>query len=206
MAHIAAIPASFVPGVGGPLSKALDGVGAAGDALGAAGKGLADSRITDATFNQRQDALNQQRYGNDLAGARLNLTAPSERAHTSVQGDILANAKPFAFTGGTHMVGNIPVPDASGGLSPDLFSANTRALGTKMSADALADSSRLPNGGAIGAAPRLTPLPQAGAMDTILNTAGTIGNFADILKRYQGAQKPVGMASNADPNDQNGWG
>lgn len=155
----------------------LDLAGKVGNAFGAAGKGAADGRVTQAGIQQRQDALEQQRYGNQLAGAQFALNAPKQRASNSVKGDILANAQDFAW-GAPTMVGNIPVPTSTGGLRPSLFSDHTRALGQRMSSDALA-------GAKTGAdnlpVPSLTPLPEAGMGSDILTTAGLFGGLADAF-------------------------
>jgi hypothetical protein len=179
----------------------LQTAGEIGNALGANAAGRAAGRVDESAINQRQDQIAQQRYQNEINAAKLNLDAPGQRASTSVHGDILANAKPFTWGGGTDMVGNIPVPRYSGGLSPEMFSDNTRALGSQMSSQALADNGAM-GGRAIGAAPGLTELPQSGATDSILNTAGTLGNFASILSNYAGAKKkqPVPVYGDGEIN------
>lgn len=159
-----------------PMSY-LDLAGKIGNPLGAAAKGAADARLTQAGVNQRQDQLEQQRYGNQITGAKFALTAPQQRASNSVKGDILANASDFAW-GAPTMSGNIPIPSSTGGLRPSLFSGNTRALGQQMSSDALAGAKagtdNLP-------VPGLTPLPEAGLGSDILTTAGAIGGLADAF-------------------------
>ncbi len=137
--------------------------GAVGGALGAAGQGAAQGRLTQTELNQRQDALAQQQYQNQL-------TAPGKIAGNSVRGDILSNAQNFSY-GAPTMVGNIPVPTSSGGLRPSIFSDNTRQLGARQSADALA----------MPGPPALTPMDTAGTGSSILNAAGAIGSFADLL-------------------------
>lgn len=141
----------------------LGAAGAIGDTLGAASQGAAQGRILQTELNQGQDRAAQDRY-------KTQITAPRQIAANSVQGDILANAQDFAW-GAPEMVGNIPVPTSTGGLRPSIFSDNTRALGRRMSADALATPPP----------PDLTPMDEAGAGTSILNTAGAIGSFADLL-------------------------
>lgn len=144
-------------------SSYLDLAGKVGSTLGAASEGAAQGRIQQTLLNQGQDRLTQDRY-------RTQITAPQTIANNSVRGDILANVKDFAY-GAPTMVGNIPVPTSTGGIRPSILSDNTRELGRRMSADALAT----------GGPPDLTPMDEAGAGTSILNTAGTIGAFADLL-------------------------
>jgi hypothetical protein len=151
--------------------------GKVGDALGAAGAGAAQGRITQTELNQKQDALALQRYNDQLAGARFSLQAPQMRAANSVKGDILSNAKDFAW-GAPSMVGNIPVPSSTGGLRPSIFSDNTRALGGQMSSDALAGAR---SGADNLPVPNLTPMDTAGAGSGYLTTAGIIGGLSDAL-------------------------
>lgn len=155
----------------------------------------------------------------DLRQRKFGLDAPGQRAGNAVRGDILSNARDVAFTG---VSPKIPVPQISGGLRPSMFSDNTRALGANMSAQARREQEKgdtfapLPNlptySGPTGSlpdykslgvpppayvappsAPSLTGLPQSGALDNILGTAGTVGSlaglFGDYLKKYR---RPAG--------------
>lgn len=178
--------ASGGPGVGSILKTAAS----VGGALGAAGSGAAGARLTEAQLQQRQDQLAQQGYLDQLQGANTDLnqkkfalTAPATRASTSVKGDILANAKDFSY-GAPTMVGDIPVPSSSGGLRPSILSDNSRALGRTISAQQLANQQAGDQFAPLPTPPTLTPLPQPGATSNILNTAGTIGNFAQLLAKY----------------------
>lgn len=187
------------------LNVATGGIaGSILDTAGALAGGRQQGRETDAAFQQRQDQLAQQRYANELAGTRLNLDAPGVRAGQSVRGDILSSAQPFQWSGATKMVGNIPVPQSTGGLNPGIFSPKTRALGAQITDQALADNTAM-GGKAIGAPPALTDLPRPNTFDRILQTAGTIGglapNFADLLNKYK---KP--SSTYIDPNDTVGYG
>ena len=80
--------------------------------VAAIGKGRADGRVTEADVNQ-----NQARAEADIFRTRMEaaLKGPSMEARSAAIGDTLANVKPFAWTGGTSMVGNIPVPLSNGG-------------------------------------------------------------------------------------------
>ena len=162
---------------GSKVDNILNIAGKIGNVASNAAAGAASGRMDQAAIQQRQDALNLQRYQDQIAGAKLNLDAPGQRAGNAVRGDILANAQPFQWTGSTHQVGNIPVPDATGGLSPALFSDSTRALGKLLPTQALTQQQT--NGGnAIGAPPDLTSLPTPSGIDSLLSTAGTLGSFA----------------------------
>lgn len=200
---------------GGALAggKVADALGLGGQAAGALASGRAAGRVSEAGVNQDQDRLALQRYQTqvgatnaqnsfnlgaanyglnaadaDLSRRKFALDAPGQRARNSVRGDILANAQdvsiatPFAK------------PSISGGLRPSMFSGNTRALGSAMSADALAGQQKgdtfdalpsTPSYVAPPSAPGLTPLPQAGGVDKFLTTAGTLGSFADLLAKYK---------------------
>lgn len=166
----------------GAAGTYLDRAGQVSDALNGLNSGLQHGREAETNATQTQDRNAISRYGAETNAARLNLAAPQARGQTSVQGDILANAKPFSWTGQTKMVGNIPVPQSTGGLSPDVFSDNTRTLGKEMSANALTDNRRL-GGDAIGPAPPLTPPAQAGTGSRILSGASTALN---IWNAYRG--------------------
>lgn len=176
------------PFTGGASLAGIPMLDALGQVASGVGAGRQQGRESEAGFQQRQDQLGQSRYLNEIAGARTNLEAPQQRAQNSVRGDILANAQPFQWTGTNKMVGNIPVPEFSGGLNPGLFSDNTRRLGQEMNEQAL--TSQYANGGnVVGAPPALTPLPQAGKMDSILSTFGQLAPFLSMIP-YGRQQSP----------------
>lgn len=189
-AGTAAVPATTgALGTAGTIAKGLTAGKGILDAASALAQGRANGRAQEALVNQSQDR-------NAINAAQVNLGAGQKRGAQAVQGDILANAQPFKFTGSTHMVGNIPVPDFTGGVSPALFSDSTRQLGSQLSSDALnAQTSDHGNPA------QLTPVPQAGTGDKILSTAGLIGslynasnvggNWLDTLKRYKGTTTPT---------------
>lgn len=224
-------PIAAIPFTGGTSALGLTGLGAKsaatiGGILGAAGKiagavapsaaalarGRAEGRAVDAAANQRQDALNLQRYGNvlnaantDLARRRFALTAPDARASNAVHGDLLANARDFSY-GAPRMVGNIPVPTSSGGRRPSILSDNTRALGRLMSQQALTGQQAGDAFAPLESAPTLTNLPGPNVGDKILTTAGTIGSlydsFDEALKKYRRPTTPPFV----EPNDMAGYG
>ena len=227
-ASLLGLSAGTAAGLGGALGAAggvLSGLGNAAPALGGLVAGRQAGREVQTRVQQEQDRLAQGLYGGQLsaanigtnqqlAGANLDLnrrqfglSAPQTRASNAVRGDILANARDFSY-GAPSMIGNIPVPSSSGGLRPSIFSQNTRDLGALMSSQALegqqsGDAFSPLNFSPLPTAPSLTPLPEAGGLDKVLNTAGTIGSlypvFSDILKRYLPKR-------DVEPSDDAGYG
>lgn len=139
----------------------------------------------------------------DLAQKDYALSAPGKRAGNAVRGDILANAQDASID----LPSTIPKTTISGGLRPSMFSANTRALGGEMSAQALSQQragdtfaplptlpdyqgpkTALPTYKAPPAyvnpppAPTMTPQPQANGFDTALTGLGYAGAVAPYLK------------------------
>jgi hypothetical protein len=183
----AAVAAPFT---GGASLAALPILDAAGEFAGALGAGRAAGRVAEAGVNQNQDQIAQQRYGNELGAARLNLDAGSTRAGQSVQGDILKNAQDFRFS--SEFGGG-----STGGLRPSIFSNNTRELGDLLSSQALT-AQGTNEGRAIGAPPELTGLPQSGKIDSILNTAGALGSLASLIPY----RRPRVIGQGNPPTDQ----
>lgn len=200
-----------------PVLNAFDTpAGIVGAAAGGAAGGRAQGRIDEAGIQQRQDsnmlerarlvALNselQNRFAldkstADLAQRRFGLEAPGARASNAVRGDILARAQDATVDAGS-LGPNIHVPTISGGLRPSMFSDSTRQLGGLMSAQALAgqqagDTFDPLTYNAPPPIPGLTPLPESGTLDSILNTAGVVGTgldaFSQWLARYKTKPKP----------------
>jgi hypothetical protein len=164
----------------------------------------------------RNSAANQN-AATDLAQREFTLNAPNTRAGTAVRGDILSNARDVSIAAPS----GVNVPQISGGLRPSMFSDATRTLGRTITDQALAaqqkgdtfeplpalpdytaPTSALPDYAAPPKAPSLTPLPEAGAVDSILNTAGTVGALADtfssIYDRYRKKQQPVAPLAPVD--------
>lgn len=161
----------FLKGLGkGALGFATGGpLGAIGEVAGSLAQGRATGRQAEA------EQLRQQQMA-ALQAAAFNRQAPSIRAGNSVRGDLLANAQPATFTGSGRDL------RLQGGLSPALFSANTRQLGQGMSRQALL--SQLGQGGAndpymFNQAPYAPP--HAGKLDKILGGIGLAGSIANLL-------------------------
>jgi hypothetical protein len=196
------------------------GVGAAGQIAAARAKGQqqqAAAQVPVDQLNQRgaestlgvqqraldaQDAARLARAIGVLQEESAGRKAPGERASTSVRGDILANARGVQFNPGN---GRIPKHEFSGGLSPDLFSDDTRELGRNMSRSALldqlggestpfsdlpeADYSKILDAQAI---PGGTALPEGSRMDSVLQAIGQYGGLAaGVAGAYQGGQQPA---------------
>lgn len=200
------------------------GVGAAGQIAAQRQAG----RVTQAAQQQGVDQLNQRGAESTLGvkqraldaqdAARLARAlgilqeeaaarqAPGQRASNAVRGDILANAHDVTFNGGSS---RIPKFSFSGGLHPDMFSGNTRQLGSAMSREALVDQlngpkkpfSSLPDAdySAILNAPNIpggTALPQGSRLDTILQAIGQYGGLgATLANAYTQPQAQTGAPS-----------
>jgi hypothetical protein len=142
--------------------------------------------------NRAQLEMQQKQFG---------LQAPQARASNSVRGDTLANLQDATISG---LPSRINVPQIGGGLRPSLLSQNSRDLGKDMSRQALMQQLQGDQFTPMPAAniPSITPMPQAGALDKILNTVGVIGtgvgaaDQAGLFKRknpYQVPQVPPMM-------------
>jgi hypothetical protein len=175
----------------------------------------AQGRAAEATVNQRQDAGAQNAYATDkqldlaaliqgyqaeldkakgqLSEYETKLAAPQSRASNSVRGDILANVQDV----GVSAPDGVNVTSFSGGLRPSLLSGNSRALGGQMSKEALLDAlsgspTPFSNMPAVDLssitgrrAPEQTELPQASAMDRVMEAIGTYGGMAGGLLNSQ---------------------
>jgi hypothetical protein len=175
----------------------------------------AQGRQAEAVANQRQDAGAQNAYATDksldlealvrgyqaeldkakgqLSEYETRLSAPQSRASNAVRGDILANVQDV----GIDAPAGVNVTSFSGGLRPSLLSGNTRALGGQMSKEALLDAlSGSPTPFSDMApvdlssitgrsAPAQTALPQASAMDRVMEAIGTYGGMAGGLMNSQ---------------------
>lgn len=172
------------------------------------------------TFDLSRGNLANSNAATDLSQRNFALAAPGKRAGNAVRGDILSQAHDVTVGG---LAPGRTAVQFSGGLHPDMFSDSTRALGTNMTDQALSEQQAgdhfaplpdLPDYVKPPAytdgppAPTPTAMPQPGATDSILNTAGTIGNLATLLSKLPyGQKKPqTPDVPYYEPNDQNGWG
>ncbi len=167
-------------------------------------------------FGLGRHAAELANAGMDLSQRQFQLAAPGQRAGNAVRGDILSRAQDVSIAG---LPSRIKVPQISGGLRPSMFSADTRATGANITAQARREQERgdqfapLPtvpdySGPTSGlpsyqsptstapsfvrppAPPELTGLPSSGTLDDILSLAGTVGGFTEALKKYR--TKPIG--------------
>jgi hypothetical protein len=139
-------------------------------------------------------------------------TDAATRAKQVGLGDLLANMQPATLSG---MPSYIPKIAISGGLTPAALGPMTRAAGTNLAQQALAaqmsgsDIPAMPTMTGLGTdAPALTPIPQAGKLDTVLNTVGAIGlggaGINEVLKQKKADQaaKDAAAAAAARNNPQ----
>jgi hypothetical protein len=172
-------------GLGGILDSAGDLAGV----LAEIAKGRATGRLAEGTAQQQQGLAESDLFRTQMDAA---LKGPVQSAQGAAYGDTLANIQPFGFTGETKMVGNIPVPQASGGLTPANFGPTSRQAGAdlaRLSAGRVnSPSFNLPK------PPKIAPLPQSSALDSILNAAGGIGSAAGALGKNGGGGDLIGLA------------
>jgi hypothetical protein len=185
---------SFFGGLGKGLLKSIPIIG---PIAGAIEGGMAGGRQQETQNNSQYDQ-NRLRAAALLEQAlRSRQGLAGDQAGNSVRGDILAGAQPASVNGPiVHTGGRIP--QISGGLSPALFSPNTRQLGQNMSRNALLDQMNTPK--------LNIPQPQApeqsGLLDKILGGV-SLGGAATSLIPKIGRRPPVDPF---EPNDMNGWG
>lgn len=140
----------------------------------------------DAQQRQANAAANIYRTQADVA-----LKGPLQSAKAAAQGDQMANIQPFAWTGGTSQVGNIPVPQSTGGLTPANFGPATRKAGADL-ATLSADRVSSPDFN-VPKPPVLPPLPESSGLDSILGTAGSLGSLLGALgKNASGGGGDIG--------------
>ncbi len=154
---------AVVPGASAGLPDWLKNAHDLGSALSSTSMGRAQGRIAEGLQNQ-----NQARAQVDLYNSELN--APAKIASNAVRGDILSNAHDVNIAAPS----TIPVPKITGGLHPDMFSPETRATGVGLRSNALASAGNLTP----VTPPVLPPLPEAGTLDSILNTGSSVANIS----------------------------
>jgi hypothetical protein len=177
------------------LSTATD----IGSVLAAYEAAAAQGRVQQAGVNQNQANTGANLYRTQLQGA---LTGPSVSAAQAAKGDAQANIQPFAWTGGTTMAGNIPVPQSTGGLTPSLFGPATRQAGQKLAA--LGNSRVLSPAFALPTPPTLAPAPTASGLDKTLGAAGLITSAVGALNKPggSGASFPIPFSGFGGPSSQ----
>lgn len=198
-----------------PLLMALPSIiGGIGRLFGGAAKGSADQRAVEnqqtqnqnsliaALHNNRQNAMmdaaragSSERLGHanlDLDRRQFALNAPRTRASQSVRGSILQNAQPFQLSGLPSRISS-RIPQMSGGLTPAMFNADTRALGGQLTRDALIDQLKGDDfepmretdfSAAILQNPQLQELEKSGLLERIM---GGLGLGASVASPILGA-------------------
>jgi len=139
---------------------------------------------TDAARNASSERLSQG--AQELDRRQFALNAPRTRASQSVRGSILANAQPMQLSGLPSRISS-RIPTMTGGLTPAMFSQDTRALGGELSRQALIDQLKGDQfepmketdfQAAILDNPQLQELQQSGLMEKILGGVGLATSIA----------------------------
>lgn len=183
-----------------PQTNILDLAGELGKILADQAAARAKGRVEEAGVNQNQGRAEADIFRTRMASA---IGGPAAEAKNTALGDTLSNVQPFSWTGDTKMVGKIPVPQATGGLTPANYGPNTRAAGTALSAQSLGrindPAFSLPK------PPVLAGVPQSGALDSILGAAGGIGSLLGALgKNASGGSFDLGKVISAIKNKLSG--
>lgn len=146
-----------------------------GDIIAKANQNAAQGRVQAGMLNQSQALAAANIYRTQLGAA---MAGPTESARSTALGDTMANVKPFEW-GQPNMVGNIPVPTGSGGLTPANFGPNTRQAGADLS-NLSASRVNSPTFN-LPTPPVLPPIPQQGSLSSALGTAGLLANALKAL-------------------------
>ena len=146
--------------------------------------GMRQNATTDALRAGSAEKLAQGNLALDQK--KLALGAPSVRAGQSVRGSIMQNAQPFSVSGLPPKIA-ASIPQISGGLSPALFNADTRALGGEMTRKALIDQLKgdtfdpmTPTDFQSGilSPPKMEDYQKSGLLEKILGGLGLAGSVA----------------------------
>lgn len=230
---VAAIP--FTGGASAAALPWLTGGSAAltslGNVAGNAAQGSADQRVAENSQMDRRNSILAQLYGaqqnasqnallgqsreqSDHAGIDLDrrryaLAAPSARASQSVRGSILKNAQPASLSGLPDRVAS-HVPTLNGGLTPAMFSGDTRQLGDELTRSALMDQlkgdtfdplQKTDFQSGVLAPPKLGEYQNAGAMEKIMGGTGLIASILAALDGAGGKRQPA-QAGVSHPYDE----
>jgi hypothetical protein len=144
--------------------------------------GQRQAATSNALNNQSSEQISHANV--DLNRRQHALAAPSARASQSVRGSILANAKPMTLSGLPDRVAS-RIPQISGGLTPEMFSADTRALGEELTRTALLDQLKGDNfdplqktdfASGVLAPPQLEQYEKSGLLEKIMAGLGLAGS------------------------------
>lgn len=209
------------------------GAGLLGKLFGGAAKGSADQRMAENNQTSQRNALlaqlygmqqnatgnalaNQSREASDQRGQALEerkyaLSAPSVRAGQSVRGSIMQNAQPVTLSGLPDRIAS-RIPQISGGLSPALFNADTRALGGELTRQALlnqlkgddfAPMERTDFSKGVLPQPKLEDYQKSGLLEKILGSLALGGSIVGGVGEAFGG---TGNRRSYVPSDENGFG
>jgi hypothetical protein len=203
-------------GTTGSLLSALwnnrDRIRDASSLLTSAGSGASDERGTENAFAASQDrernnifrtqqqaaleALLAQERGT-LDRAQLGITAPSARTRQSVLGSLLQNIQPVSVNVPDRVRGSLV--SYEGGLSPALLNDLARQSGAELqnqAHSALVNRSDIPEPtnfqSGLLTPPNQTPYREAGAFESGMSGAGTIGSILSALLRDRNTGQPTG--------------
>lgn len=168
-----------------------------------------------ATMQGLQGKSNEQMaHANlDLDRRQHALNAPDTRMSQSVRGSILKNAQPFTLSGLPDRIAS-RIPQMSGGLTPAMFSDDTRALGEEMTRKALIDQLRGDEfapmektdfTGGVLQAPQMENFQKSGLLEKILGGLGLGASLiGGIGSAVQGSRRVPTDMNNAMPSPYTG--
>ncbi len=222
LGKIAGIAAPFIPGVGPAaslgmkaLSKAPTALSALGNVASNASAGRAAGREKEIDIEAKRDQLRNQQYGTqqgaemnagqlDLQRKNFTEGARGGRAKQALLADLIGGYQPTRVS-----VAGVKNADISGG--PQLGAGGKQAMAELSRQALLAQLS--PDeftGGKVMAPPSLSQLPQAGKLDSFLNTLGPAAAIGGALgssfgnKPQAAAPGPMGAGSTVPPEMQLG--
>lgn len=201
-----------------------------GSILGGAAKGSADQRTVENQQTTNKNQLLAQLYGvnqnatmnaltagsserlaqgnQELDRRQFALNAPRTRASQSVRGSILQNAQPLSLSGLPDRVSS-RIPQMSGGLTPAMFNADTRALGGELTRSALIDQlkgdeftpmEQTDFSKGVLPMPQLEELKKSGLLEQILGSLGMASSIgAGAMGTIEGSRRRVPTNYPIDP-------
>lgn len=166
-----------------------DIISAGGQVAGQAAAGRAAGREREALLNNQRDQLSGSQYSTaqqalmnagtlDLQRQQFQENSRGGRAKQALIGSLLQGLQDVNIS-----VPGIKTAQVSGGLRPSAIGAGGRAAAGELEKQALLKMLQGDEftGGDILSMPGLTPMPQAGRLDSILSTLGTAGSIAGAI-------------------------
>lgn len=171
-------------------------ISAASQVAGQTAAGRAAGRQAETVLNNQRDALSGSQYSTaqqalmnagtlDLQRQQFMENSRGGRAKQALIGSLLQNLQDVNIS-----VPGIKTAQVSGGLRPSALGAGGKAAAGELEKQALLKMLQGDEftGGDILPMPGLTPMPQAGKLDSILGALGTFGSMAGAIgQAYQGA-------------------